>query len=324
MSTATRLAGFAAILLVVVAGAFGVGKAVGPVTAVAEQAHDGAAGHGSGAGSNEPAGPDAAADSTAAAIGGLTSSERGYSLILDSPILPSGATDVTFRIAGPDGRPVTRFDEIHDKQMHLIAVRTDTFGFQHVHPTMNAAGTWTVPLGLTAGGWRIFTDIQPTDLGATLTLGVNLSVPGDYQPRPLPKSQRSAEIDGYTVTLNGDLVAGRMSELTLSVSRGGTPVTDLQPYLAAYGHLVALRANDLAYLHVHPKGEPGDGITPAGPDITFGATAPSAGTYRLYLDFQHNDVVRTAEFTVTVGDTETPVAPTGSGATTTSADHSGH
>jgi hypothetical protein len=33
----------------------------------------------------------------------------------------------------------------------------------------------------------------------------------------------------------------------------------------------------------------------------FHTTAPSAGTYRLYLDFQHGGVVRTAEFTVVAG-----------------------
>ena len=41
--------------------------------------------------------------------------------------------------------------------------------------------------------------------------------------------------------------------LTLTVTKDGQPVTDLQPYLGAYGHLVALRAGDLAYLHVHPE-----------------------------------------------------------------------
>ena len=97
----------------------------------------------------------------------------------------------------------------------------------------------------------------------------------------------------------------------LSVDRGGEPVSDLQPYLAAYGHLVALRDGDLAYLHVHPAGEPGDGMTAPGPGITFYATAPSAGDYRLYLDFQHGDVVRTAEFTVRAGDPAVPVAPVG-------------
>ena len=83
-------------------------------------------------------------------------------------------------------------------------------------------------------------------------------------------------------------------------------MTDLQPYLAAYGHLVALRAGDLAYLHVHPAGAPGDGVTPAGPGITFYATAPTAGDYRLYLDFQHDGVVRTAEFTVHAGQSDGP------------------
>ena len=63
-------------------------------------------------------------------------------------------------------------------------------------------------------------------------------------------------MDGYTVTLDGDLTAGADAKLTLSVSRDGKPVTDLQPYLAAYGHLVALRDGDLAYLHVHPEGRP--------------------------------------------------------------------
>ena len=65
--------------------------------------------------------------------------------------------------------------------------------------------------------------------------------------------------------------------------------------------VVVLRDGDLAYLHVHPAGEPGDGQTQPGPDITFFTSAPSAGTYRMFLDFEHGDVVRTAAFTVTAG-----------------------
>jgi hypothetical protein len=92
----------------------------------------------------------------------------------------------------------------------------------------------------------------------------------------------STSVDGYTVTLAGTLKAGTEGELRLTVSHGGRPVTDLQPYLGAYGHLVALRA--------------GDATTRPGPDITFHAHVPSAGTYRLYLDFQHAGKVHTAEF----------------------------
>lgn len=92
--------------------------------------------------------------------------------------------------------------------------------------------------------------------------------------------------------MDGDLKAGAASELTLSVSKDGKPVTDLEPYLGAYGHLVALRSGDLAYLHVHPHdGRPG-------PEVSFTATAPSTGTYRLFLDFKHDGEVRTAAFTV--------------------------
>jgi len=49
---------------------------------------------------------------------------------------------------------------------------------------------------------------------------------------------------------------------------------------------------------------------------------PSAGTYRLYLDFQHNGVVRTAEFTATTAGADDP--PPAAPATPTGAGHGGH
>lgn len=227
-------------------------------------------------------------------------SEHGYTLALASTLLDSGRKNVTFQVIGPDGDPVTAYAPTHDKDLHFIAVRRDMAGFQHVHPTLDDSGTWSTELDLTPGVWRFFADFQPADHEETMTLGGDLSVAGDYDPQSLPPVSQTTQVDDYTVTLDGQLTPGEASELTLTVSRDGEPVTDLQPYLAAYGHLVALRAGDLAYLHVHPDGEPGDGTTEPGPDVTFFATAPSAGAYRLYLDFKHDGVVRTAEFTVRV------------------------
>ncbi len=117
---------------------------------------------------------------------------------------------------------------------------------------------------------------------------------GDYRPQPLPKPTATAGVDGYTVAVDGDLTAGHTSRLTLTVSKNGAPVSDLQPYLGAYGHLVALRAGDLGYLHVHPQETTG-----AGSAIAFDVEVPTAGAYRLFLDFQHDGVVRTAPFTAT-------------------------
>ena len=158
-----------------------------------------------------------------------------------------------------------------------------------------------------AGDYRVFADFTP-DGGDGMTLSADVRVAGSYDPRPLPAAAAVTTVDGYTVSLEGAAHAGQTSKLTLSVSLDGIPVTDLQPYLAAYGHLVALRASDLAYLHVHPDGHPGDGVTPAGPAITFYANMPSAEDYRLFLDFKHGEVVRTAEFTLTADNATTPGA----------------
>ena len=155
----------------------------------------------------------------------------------------------------------------------------------------------------------MFADFVPAADGENRILGADLAVAGDFTPAPLPAGSRDREVDGYTVTLDGELTAGAESELTLSVSRDGRPVTDLQPYLGAYGHLVALRSGDLAYLHVHPADDGDAGPRP----IRFFTTAPSAGTYRLFLDFKHGDVVRTAAFTVSRRARGGPMTTTASG-----------
>jgi hypothetical protein len=141
---------------------------------------------------------------------------------------------------------------------------------------------------LTPGTWRVFADFTATG-GPALTLGTDVEVAGRFTPAPHPGSRTTDTVDGYTVDLVGDLDDGAV---TVRVSRDGEPVTDLEPYLGAYGHLVALREGDLAYLHVHP--EDGD----AGPEVPFAVEVPSAGGYRLFFDFQHEGVVRTAELAV--------------------------
>ncbi|QFG23044.1 hypothetical protein [Actinomadura sp. WMMB 499] len=302
MNTATKLGAYALGLAAVFGGALGAGNVTGPVGTATETGSHGHAeegGHGghAAAGSGLP--------------GGLQVSEDGYTLAPRRTTVEAGErTDFSFTINGPDGRPVTGFEPLHGERLHLIIARRDLSGFQHLHPTF-AGGVWTVPLTLPeAGVYRFFTDFKPAGAERQYTLGTDITAPGELAPVPLPEPERVARVDGYEVRLAGRLVPGESSELTLSVRRDGEPVTDLQPYLEAYGHLVALRAGDLAYLHVHPDGAPGDGKTAPGPEITFFAQAPSAGAYRLYLDFKHGGEVRTAEFTVHAGDA---AAPAGTG-----------
>jgi hypothetical protein len=200
-------------------------------------------------------------------------------------------------------------------------VRRDFTGYQHVHPTLATDGTWSAELDLEPGTWRVFADFKATGAEA-LTLGADLAVPGTAALAEPVSETRTVHIDGYEVAVTGDLVAGEDAKLTLSVSKDGRPVTDLEPYLGAYGHLVALREGDLAYLHVHPEGEPGDGRTQSGPDVVFYAAVPSAGAYRLYLDFQHEGVVRSAPLAVTAtAASDGAPATTTPGSTSTTSDH---
>ncbi|MFI6850585.1 hypothetical protein ACIBJD_39380 [Kitasatospora sp. NPDC050467] len=294
MNTALKIAAFATGLTTAFGAAYGVGHATGtgPRPTASTTAAGAHAGH-------TPEAPNAAEHLP----GGLQVSERGYTLSVDDPFVTAGATptDLRFRILGADGHPVTDYRPAHEKELHLIVAPRDLTSFQHLHPTRAADGTWSAAAALpTAGEYRVFADFTPAGAAEGLTLGADLHAAGDLRPAPLPETGRSVTVDGYTVTLGGDLTPGRPARLTLTVTRDGRPVTDLQPYLGSYGHLVALRAGDLAYLHVHPES------TTPGPEVAFTATAPSPGAYRLFLDFRHGDAVRTAAFTVTTPGGDAP------------------
>ncbi|HEV2796140.1 MAG TPA: hypothetical protein VGV65_00840 [Nocardioides sp.] len=284
MSTPLRVAAFVTALVAAFAAAWGAGSVVGPIEARSVPvAHEGEASHA------EEGGHEATA-SADHLPGGLMVADGGYRLDLEQVELPAGrSVPLRFRITGTDGRPLTAYDVEHEKELHLIVVRRDFGGFQHVHPTLEDDGTWTIDVALTPGSWRVLADFVPEG-GEGITLGADLAVAGEVgagQPAP---DETVAEVDGYTVTVSGDLEAGASSDVTVEVTRDGEPVTDLEPYLGAYGHLVALREGDLAYLHVHPE-EAGPG-----PEVPFVAEVPSAGGYRLFFDFQHDGEVHTAEF----------------------------
>ncbi|WBB52835.1 copper resistance CopC family protein [Verrucosispora sp. WMMD573] len=229
---------------------------------------------------------------------GTTVSAAGYTL---KPVLRSqeagATTDYRFRVVGVDGQPVTRFAVVHDKPLHMIVVGRDLGGYQHLHPTMGADGTWSVPLKLTRpGGYRIYADFTVTTVdgkGVPLVLGVDHEVPGSYQPAGLPPPQPQTTTGPYAVSMAGTPTIGMTVPLTLRVDRDAAigPV-QLERYLGAYGHLVVVREGDLGFLHVHPEPELVDG------EVKFWLTAPSAGRYRAFFDFQVDGKVHTAAFTI--------------------------
>ncbi|MFJ8751568.1 hypothetical protein ACIREO_19905 [Streptomyces sp. NPDC102441] len=304
MNPAAKITAFTAALAASFGAAYGVGAVAGPGAGTSDPSRH-----------TESAPPHAADGRTDSPAGGLQISEAGYTLDLRTPrVKAEQRSELRFAILDRSGRQVTAFQREHDKELHLILASHDLATYRHLHPTRAADGTWSTSVELPAAGdYRVFADFTPAGRNtANLTLGADLAVSGPYKAAELPKPALSATVDGYTVSLNGALRTGTPERLVFTVRKDGRPVTGLQPHLGAYGHLVALRAGDLAYLHVHPDGEPGDGSTKPGPEVSFTATAPSSATYRLFLDFKHNGTVRTAAFTVPSGaaaDTPSPTAP---------------
>lgn len=305
MSTLLRIGAYLLALAVVFALALGLGTLIGPsgsdAGAGADHRDDPRAGD------EDDTGPAAHADhddhaaqgagADEASAGGLSASQHGHRLELADDRLEPGRQRLEFTLTDAAGEPVTAYDEVHEKRLHLIVVRRDLSGFQHLHPELDPeTGTWSTDVDLEPGAWRVFADARPTG-GAALVLGADLLVPGRDDPAELAQDALADSVDGYDVTLGGALTPGREVALTATVTADGEPVDDLEPYLGAHGHLVVLRQGDLAYLHAHPA-EDGS----SGPEVTFHTEFPSAGRYRAFLDFAHGGEVRTAEFTLTVDD----------------------
>ncbi|HEY2715785.1 MAG TPA: hypothetical protein VGI73_06145 [Solirubrobacterales bacterium] len=258
-----------------------------------EESNDGHAAH---AGDAMPGMQMQGMAAPAAGADGTSDSADGLELTLATPKLTAGEpADWTLEVLDSNGMPVTRFERDQTKFMHLIVVRDDLSGYQHLHPVLDSKGEFKLPVTLPSPGrYRAIGDF--TTGGKRYPLGVDVSVPGKAEPVPLPPPSNEAAVDGYTVTLaDGMLMAGTEEQLTFTVEHGGQPEQELQTYLGAYGHLVALRKPDLAYSHIHPVAHDAEAGT-----LTFEAEFPSAGTFRLFLQFRAGGEVHTVAFTVEV------------------------
>lgn len=273
MNTATRLGSFNIALIAILGIGAGVGAAIGPDVAETE------------------------AEAPAPIGQGVVAAAEGYRLVPTTTNLdPDGGT-FTFAIKVQDGRAVQEFTPIHERDLHLIVVSRELSTFHHVHPTLDIDGTWSVELpALDPGGYRAVADFQIDD-GPRLALGTDLTVAGEYQPTELGEPTGQSTTDGYAVQLSVERSDDGEVTAKLTVRRNGDLVTDLEPYLGANGHLVAMRTGDLAYAHVHPIEHDDD--TPG--IVTFNAELTSAGRYGLFFDFKHKGTVHTASFTFDQG-----------------------
>src|SRR3954470_20057988 len=136
-------------------------------------------------------------------VRGLSVADNDLRLIVATPDFTRGESEqLRFRIVNAENQTVRDFDVEHTKRMHLIVVRRDLTGFQHLHPVQAGDGTWSVSLRLdAAGSYRVFADFSHDD--QPTTLASDLRVDGESVLEPLPAAAAEALTrDGYTVRMH--------------------------------------------------------------------------------------------------------------------------
>ena len=239
--------------------------------------------------------------------------EREYVVNLQTtPAAPKAGAPVRFRIniLDPDSRkPVTDFGVVHDKRYHLFVVSQDLKHFAHIHPDQQPDGSWTIDHTLPEPGYyRMYSDFMPVGgtpqiLARTIATAGYEGDLGSVAPELVPDHSVVKQTEDMTVKLvvePSTIVAGRMVKLRYELSANGTPVTDLEPYLAAWGHTLILSEDTVEYVHAHPiEYLPGDAAEKkGGPIVTFDAMFPKPGRYRLWTQFSRGGRVSTTTFAV--------------------------
>jgi hypothetical protein len=143
--------------------------------------------------------------------------------------------------------------------------------------------------------YRVLADYFPSDGTPQLTARTFFLPGGDLRVPTLaadlaPKTAANLTVE--LVTEPPRPLAGFKTMLFFRVQ----PSDGLEPYLGAWGHMLAASDDLIDLMHTHPFQADG------GPREQFNVIFPRARTYRLWVQFQRKGVVNTAVFTLPVAE----------------------
>jgi hypothetical protein len=208
---------------------------------------------------------------------------------------------ISIFIKDKSNQPIKKFDTVHEKLMHLIIVSKDLSYFSHIHPEYKGNGEFTITSTFPAGGdYQMIAEVTPHGAGdnSVEKHWVHIDGPPSNSEPLVPDSSLTKVIDGLKVTLSFDHIMAEMDlNMTFTIHDATTdkPITNLQPYLGAMGHSVAISADSKQYLHIHPMTTKGNG-----PSVTFMTFFPKKGVYKIWGQFQYNNRVIVVPFIVDV------------------------
>ncbi|MBD2438880.1 hypothetical protein [Nostoc sp. FACHB-110] len=220
-------------------------------------------------------------------------------LVVNQPI------DLVINIQDSTGKTIDKFDTFQEKLMHLIIVREDLATFDHIHPDYQGNGSFKInPNFSSSGNYYLFSDYQPAGQKETVSL-MQVKIPGAIPlPKNLEKFEKNKVISNVKVNFNlpdKNIRAGQEVSLKFAIqdAENNQSIKDLKPYLGERGHLVIIKSSSpltiADYIHAHAIKNSPDG------QIEFLTHFPQPGTYKLWMQFNRNGKINTADFWVNVG-----------------------
>jgi hypothetical protein len=195
------------------------------------------------------------------------------------------------------GDPLTAFDLLHDRLLHLLIVSDDLSRFEHLHPRLRE-GVFEIAYTFgQAGGFKLWVEAKPRGLPQILAA---------FRIRVEPGRDLAPQIDepvDYRVSLIASQQSSPHEEVLLRFRiehPDGRPVEDLESLMAAGGHCVVVSEDLRNFLHVHPVEEVEQNWH-GGPEVAFATRFPEAGRYKIWGQFQRSGVLITAAFEHHVG-----------------------
>ncbi len=190
------------------------------------------------------------------------------------------------------------FTEEQTKLLHLYVVSDDLEVFRHLHPELDADGTWAAHVDLDEpGGYRVVAEFVPTARagGSHVVLGSRVTVRG-APGTPVPAADEVDPIVSVEAPILMDV--GRDEEITMTFSDGQDGVLNLGTYLGAYAHLTGFEERTGAFVHVHPLGGPT--TTADGSELRFHTSFAEPGEYRFFVQVRVDGFVHTMPLSATV------------------------
>jgi len=224
-------------------------------------------------------------------------------LTVDPEIKPNVATNLVIDIQDKQGKAIPKFEIFQEKIMHLIVVSDDLEFFNHLHPTYDENGRFTIETNFPqSGNYTLFSDYKPAGQNEEVSV-LKAQIPGEIPVSSALDLKRTKTLGDTKVDLvlsSDKPKAGEAVSVAFDLkdNTNNQPLTDLQPYLGELGHLVIIkRSSPLTradYIHAHATKD-----APAG-QVHFMTSFPQPGKYKLWGQFNRGGEIVTADFWVDV------------------------